>query len=308
VTVEWPDVSHYQAGLSLHGALLVFPKATQGTSWVDPAYAGFKAQALGLGIPCGAYHWLDTSDPVAQARHAYTVVGPGVALMVDDEQPRISVPHTLAFVAAYRQLGGLVRLEYLPRWAWEASGSPDLRPLAAAGLLLVASDYNPADNTAGGKAWQPYGGWKPSILQVTDKKPFNGRPVDFNTYPGTLAQLLALLNPSTHGDDMNLTDTFKTASGETKTVDNFLGDGYDFIQNGRGPFGAYIHTQFTALAAGNAALKAAVDHLGAVIQSGGGNVDLATINTHIDSAVAAAVAQVKADLHAAAQAEADTLT
>lgn len=197
MTVTYPDVSHYNAPLSLAGAALVFAKATQGTGYVDPAYAGYRAQAA-VYIPFGAYHWLDTSDPVAQARHAYNIVGPGTPLMIDDEQPSISVPHTLAFVAEYRRLGGLVVLEYLPRWTWAASGTPDLRPLAAAGLHLVASDYNPRDAAyPAGLGWEPYGGVTPAILQYTDRQPFSGKALDMNVFPGNLGELLAIISGGT---------------------------------------------------------------------------------------------------------------
>ena len=204
-TVEYPDVAHYQAGLSLAGAPLVFAKATQGSGYTDPEYADFRAQAKQRKIPQGAYHWLDTSDAIKQARHCFSVVGHGVPLMVDEEQPTISVGHTIAFVTEYRRIGGLVPLEYLPRWTWEASGKPDLRPLAKAGLLLVASDYVPADSiTLAGKAWQAYGGVAPTIVQYTSKHLFNGQLVDFNRFPGSLDMLLGLLQL---GDDMaNLTD------------------------------------------------------------------------------------------------------
>lgn len=192
--IEYPDVSHYNAPLSLRGAPLVFAKATQGTGYVDPTFGGFRAQARQLGIPLGGYHWLDTSDAVAQARHAFSMIGAGVPTMIDDEQPSIIVGHTLEFVAEYRRLGGTVRLEYLPRWTWEASGQPDLRPLAAAGLYLVASDYRPPDAPyPGGAGWSPYGGVIPTILQYTDRRIFNGRPVDFNRFPGTLPDLLKLI-------------------------------------------------------------------------------------------------------------------
>lgn len=201
--IEYPDVSHYNAPLSLRGAPVVFAKATQGTGYVDPTFGGFRAQARQLGIPLGGYHWLDTSDPVAQARNAFSMVGTLTPLMIDDEQPSINVAHTLAFVTEYRRLGGIVTLEYLPRWTWEASGKPDLRPLAAAGLHLVASDYRPADASyPAGPAWAAYGGVTPTILQYTDGQPFNGRSVDFNVFPGSLEELLAIIT----GGDMATID------------------------------------------------------------------------------------------------------
>lgn len=209
---EFPDVSHYQGPLRLDGAVAVIIKATQGVAYVDPEYAEFVAQAKHLGIPFAAYHWLDTTDAVAQARHAYSVVGPGVVLMIDDEQNVINVAHTLAFVTEYRRLGGCVRLEYAPMWVWENSGRPDLRPLQAAGLYLVSSNYPANGYSSTGPGWTPYGGYVVvTIWQFTDRRMFGGQPVDFNEYQGSIADLRALFTvgapppPPPAGGDMALT-------------------------------------------------------------------------------------------------------
>lgn len=190
MTIRYPDVSNWNAGLSLSGAAAAVAKASQGTGYRDPYFAGFRAQAANLGVPFAGYHWLDTTDAAAQARNAFAVVGAGTPLMIDDEQPPISVGHTLAFVAAYRQLGGTVTMEYLPQWVWSRSGSPDLRPLATAGLSLVSSNYTTYSDT--GPGWTAYGGVTPTIWQYTDAQPFNGRSVDFNAFKGTIEQLRAV--------------------------------------------------------------------------------------------------------------------
>lgn len=212
MTITFPDIAHYQSGLSLVGAQACFAKATQGSAspgrpgYVDPTYQNFKAQAAGLRIPFAAYHWLDSTDAAAQARHCYSVVGK-TPLMIDDEQGTINVAHTLAFVAAYRALGGRVVLEYAPQWVWSGSGRPSLAPLAAAGLFIVSSSYPAAGYTANGPGWSSYGGILPAIWQYTDKQLFNGQRVDFNAYRGTQDQLRALLNGTpTSEDDMNVSD------------------------------------------------------------------------------------------------------
>jgi hypothetical protein len=196
---QFPDVSHYQQSLSLAGAAAVLIKATQGVHYVDPAYHGFVAQARQLGIPYAAYHWLDTTDAAAQAAHAYAVVGPGVVLMIDDEQNVINVAHTLAFVAEYRRLGGCVRMEYAPRWTWVNSGRPSLTSLAAVGLTLVSSSYPDSGYSDNGIGWLPYGGVTPGIWQWTDAHPFNGQLVDFNA---THLDVTALFDPTSGGTDM----------------------------------------------------------------------------------------------------------
>lgn len=191
-TIYFPDVSHYQQGLSLTGAVACIAKATEGTTFVDSAYVGFKAQAGKLGIPFAAYHWIHAGDVPGQARHAFSVVGAGVPLMIDDEDTHdgLSVARTLAFVNAYRALGGTVTLEYLPHWFWAQHGSPDLRPLVNAGLSLVSSNYSGYSDTGAG--WAPYGGMTPAIWQYTASQVFNGYKCDFNAFKGTVEQLRAL--------------------------------------------------------------------------------------------------------------------
>lgn len=202
--IQFPDISHYQAGLSLKGAPAVFAKATQGSTYRDPAYAGFKAQAKAFGIPFAAYHWPDASDLAAQARNAFAVIGSSTAVMWDAEAAGATVPRLLELTTRFRALGGNPRLVYLPHWWWQQIGSPDLRPLAAAGLSLVSSSYPSAGYTAAGPGWAAYGGVAPLIWQYSDKQAFGGQRVDFNAYKGTAAQLAALLGGSTEEDGMAL--------------------------------------------------------------------------------------------------------
>jgi hypothetical protein len=266
MTIHFPDVSHYQAGLRLAGAAAVIAKATQGTGYRDPAYAGFKAQAIALGIPFAAYHWLDTTSAATQAKNCFGVVGPDVPLMIDDEQNIIDVGHTLAFVQAYRALGGRVVLEYAPRWVWERSGKPDLRPLAAAGLALVSSNYPTAGYTASGPGWATYGGVTPTIWQYTDVQPFGGQRVDFNAYRGTGDQLRALFNPLTIGADM---------AWDAKTTDNVA---FTLLDGGEHQ---PVHVRLQALRADVAKLQAAVDTLAT------GGVDMDALATAVADKLAA---------------------
>jgi len=193
--IEFPDVSHYQAGLGLTGATAAVAKATQGITFTDPTYRGFRAQARALGIPFSAYHWLDASDPVAQAKFCFGFVGAGTSVMWDAEADGATVPAILKATAALRALGGHAWGAYLPRWWWrDHLGSPDLRPLVAAGLALVSSNYS---TTPPGVGWAPYGGVTPTVWQFAADHPFGGQRVDFNRYLGTTAQLAALFAGTT---------------------------------------------------------------------------------------------------------------
>jgi hypothetical protein len=191
VTIFFPDLSHYKVP-SLTGAVALITKATQGTSFVDLAYAGFQQQASKLGIPFAGYHWIDTSDLSAQAVNAYRIMG-NTPCMWDAEAAGATVPRLVDLTKRYRALGGNPRMVYLPHWWWQDHlGSPSLQPLADLGLALVSSAYPAAGYTETGVGWNSYGGVSPTIWQYTDKQMFNGVAVDFNAFKGTVDQLRTL--------------------------------------------------------------------------------------------------------------------
>ncbi len=196
MTIRFPDVSNFQQGLSLRGAVAAFAKATEGTTITDQSYVTFRTQARQLGIPFAGYHFVNATDINQQAAHAHSVLGSTPAIW-DAEVEGATVPRLVALTSAFRRLGGNPRLVYLPHWWWQDIGSPDLRPLAAAGLALVSSNYTTYSDT--GPGWASYGGMAPTIWQYTDQQPFNGQQVDFNAYRGTVDQLRALLGG---GDDV----------------------------------------------------------------------------------------------------------
>jgi lysozyme len=67
------------------GVRAIIHKATQGTSIIDDAYLKRQASAPQHGLLWGAYHFGDSSDPVAQADHFLSVVDPAqVPLLVLD--------------------------------------------------------------------------------------------------------------------------------------------------------------------------------------------------------------------------------
>jgi len=202
--IEFPDVSHYQDGLSLTGVYAAVAKCTQGTGYFDPSYDRFRRQAAALRIPFSGYHWLDTADPAAQARW-YHQNAADAPCMWDAEAPGATVPRILAATAELKAAGGHAWGAYLPHWWWQGHiNSPDLRPLAAAGLVLVSSDYR---TTPPGTGWAAYGGVAPTVWQYTDKQVLNGVPCDFNRFDGTVAELATLFSGATapaKEDDMKV--------------------------------------------------------------------------------------------------------
>lgn len=200
MTIWFPDISHYQAGLKVQPkTVAVIAKATEGTTYADPSYADFKAQAHAHGAVFMAYHFLWSGTP-AEAKWAFAHVGK-TPLLIDAENTKVktTVKMILSFVKEYRKLGGVVHMVYLPHWYWQgALKSPDLRPLAKAGLQLVSSNYTTySDN---GPGWLPYGNVRPIQWQYSDNFLYGGRHVDFNAFKGTVAQFknvitTGLVNP-----------------------------------------------------------------------------------------------------------------
>lgn len=196
MTIFHPDLSGHQAGLELEPkTVAVVAKATEGTNFFDPQYLNFKAQAAKIGAEFCAYHWL-WSGSWAEAKFVYSKVGK-TPLSIDAENTSVktTVAMILTFVRRYRKLGGVVHTVYLPHWYWQSLGSPDLRPLAKAGLVVNSSAYTTYSDD--GVGWQPYGGVTPTIWQYTDRLPYAGQTVDFNAFKGTVQQLHNIWNYGT---------------------------------------------------------------------------------------------------------------
>jgi len=242
VTISYIDVSNHNGTMPLQaGTVACFAKSSEGTGYRDAYYGHFKAEAQRVGALFGAYHFLTEGNGAAQARFAYSIVGSSVPMMIDFEPEydangnAISLPSladAIAFRDTYRSLGGLVRVNYLPRWYWAGHlGSPSLAPLSD--LALVASDYTAYSDT--GPGWEPYGGLTPAIWQYTDKLPYSGQLVDFNAYRGTVHDFAALLGLS--GGSMTLsTDQENQLLNDTHNV--YVATFYGGPSTGTQPTGA----------------------------------------------------------------------
>jgi hypothetical protein len=196
-TIFFPDVSSYQAGLTIQsGTPALLAKATEGSTYTDSAYAGFKAQAARAGAVFCAYHY-QWDGTAAEAQHVHQVVG-STPLMLDIENTNVQVTlaQVISLVNNYRALGGVVHLAYLPQWYWSGTmGSPSLLPLQQLGVYVVSSNYTTYSD--GGPGWAPYGGISPVQWQYTDDYPYSGMGVDFNAFRGGAAQYRALLSGTT---------------------------------------------------------------------------------------------------------------
>jgi GH25 family lysozyme M1 (1,4-beta-N-acetylmuramidase) len=206
MTIFYPDVSSYQAGISFAGCVIAVAKATEGTGYINPDYASAKVRAANAGAYFCAYHFLHAGNGVGQAQHAFATVGGGVPLMIDFEPeynangtiasaPQIS--DAVAFINEYRSQGGTTHLLYLPHWYWQGNlGSASLASVADLGMLLVSSDYTTYSDT--GPGWAAYGGMTPVIWQYTSSATLNGvKNVDMNAYKGTVADFTAAASGGT---------------------------------------------------------------------------------------------------------------
>jgi hypothetical protein len=209
-TLVGPDLASYQAGLDLSrlsSAPFVIAKATQGISYVDPSYDGWRRQAAQLGKLFVWYHFLSADPAAQQVSNTLAHVGDATLPGMVDIEPSGDYSPTLAeafgYIDAARAAGLRVRLAYLPQWYWQSLGSPDLSGFTQRGVHLVSSDYKGVSGTPGqvyaasggdaGSGWAPYGNVVPLLWQFTDQASDGGQTLDENAFRGTVAELAAQL-------------------------------------------------------------------------------------------------------------------
>ena len=187
-TLHFPDIYSGSYGINFGTSYLVATKATQGAWYTDPYYGQYQQQASRENVYFMAYHFLEKGNAVRQAQLAYKIVGPRVPLAIDCESylsSRPTIMDVIEFIDAYRELGGITYILYLPRWYWASVlNSPDLMELHTRRMWLWSSDYTTyADNGVG---WQGYGGLPVAIWQYADNINYGGvDEVDFNAFKGT---------------------------------------------------------------------------------------------------------------------------
>lgn len=205
MTIFFPDVSEYTP-VSLAGAPVALARATISTV-TDTHWAANVQDAVRHNVPLLGYCFLNAGSlgvsPEAQADCTFGVVGTRPVML--DHEPNRGACATLAeacrWIDRYRSHGGMVYLHYLPHWAWQQMGSPDLQPLADRGMALVASDYTTYSDT--GPGWAPYYTGCPVPVvqwQWSDNHLFNGINVDWNAFKGSIEQYLTIA-----GGDVPLT-------------------------------------------------------------------------------------------------------
>ena len=226
MTVFYPDVSNVNWGnteltrdcqqklmdflyqLRSQGLSAVAHKVTQGADFVDPYAWLCQTWCQQVRFPFIGYHYIDTSDPAAQAAN-WKAAGGGANAMLDWENGGGNLDNFWNVVNAFNAVGVNIALAYMPHWYWEEQGGGDLAPIPQNGISLVSSAYPmgdsagpPADLYRGcdgdtGEGWTPYGGATPTIWQYTDAARISGIFVDCNAFRGTSAQLVQLFTGAT---------------------------------------------------------------------------------------------------------------
>jgi GH25 family lysozyme M1 (1,4-beta-N-acetylmuramidase) len=233
------DISHHQAAsLDLaqcrrEGVEFVFIKSSEGSGFVDPAFAANLNKARATGLLVAAYHYVrSNATAAAQVANVARVVPKDVPVIPDVEANSGGVALVRDFVAQLQAAGYTVPLTYLPRWYWQQIGSPSL-----AGLPSLWSSRYP-DNVVGSitdeyadvpaSYWTGYGGLGVTVLQFTSSVRVAGhQPLDANAFNGTREQLAAVLGQE--DDDMQPTDlVIDPATGQPALDIN--GNPYTFNQ------------------------------------------------------------------------------
>lgn len=107
------DISHHNTVTSFDklyksGIRGVIHKSSQGVGMIDKFYALRRKAALDAGLLWGAYHFADSSDPMAQAKHFMDVASPDAnTLMALDYEPNNNTTMNLKGAQAFlTQLDG----------------------------------------------------------------------------------------------------------------------------------------------------------------------------------------------------------
>lgn len=164
--ITWPEVK-------ASGVVGVVLKATQGTDYVNPDYAGDLAGATAAGLPVIAYHFADFTTASAEAQHFLSVAADRARVLDSETNP--TVPWQNAFLADL----GLPPTEELDY------GSASTLPRSGIRCPLWPADYG--QHPGEGVMWQ-----------FTDNQTVPGivGPVDASYWLGTPEQFDALFSLS----------------------------------------------------------------------------------------------------------------
>jgi GH25 family lysozyme M1 (1,4-beta-N-acetylmuramidase) len=304
-------------------------KATEGVSTKHRRYGEALARARAAGVPfLGAYHVV-RSGPSIAAQVEYLLAyansatpwwrdHPGWFWQCDLEHwsyDQVPASRGVDFCVALAQRTGRAVLLYAPRWAY-GDGIGGQAPLWASNYVTGTGNFRslyPGDSSS---KWGPYSGRAPQVLQYTSHATIGRQNTcDANAFRGSLADFARLIGATdrTNLEGATMADVYGLGGDpgdqrntNSRVVDLWVGElempspGYHGYGTPTPRTGRLMRieagvAQAVAAAAADAqrdnAALAAITSLAALIQQGGGNVDVA--------AVIAAVRAVGDDTHTA---------
>jgi lysozyme len=195
------DISHHNevtswAEVKAAGIVGIIHKATEGTSYIDDQYESARADALGVGLLWGAYHFATASDPEAQAANFLDVVGIDDDTLYcldweDYEGNTMNTEQARKFMELVDNATGANRcVIYGGNRIKEALGSQEDEFFGAHRLWLCQYGSSPVVQPS----WDDYWLWQYSDGEVGPQP--RGCPgvsgyVDTNSWPGTDEELAA---------------------------------------------------------------------------------------------------------------------
>lgn len=196
-SIQGIDVSHYQTSVNWtsvknSGKTFAFHKATEGTTYTDPTFAGRWPAMKSAGLIRGAYHFgRPGTDPVVQANRFCDVVRPtsgDLQMMLDMETTDGKTPSQVrawivAFINRIVARTGRPGIIYTGFYFWrdQAGNGSNLNcPLFLAAYVTNPNNYVPA-------AWPFFTFWQytssgsvPGISGNVDRDAFNGSLTGLN--------------------------------------------------------------------------------------------------------------------------------
>lgn len=231
---DFADVSSYQAGADLaayaaagHDRILI--KATEGTSYTNPYFAGWWLAAGRLGLARGAYHYATPSrsagaaeaDRFAAVVQAAGGLGPRDWVCLDAEDPKDTSGHAAAhaaelcrrLAAAHGMSTGLV---YTGTW-WAGPAGLTAEMLPPGWRRLHLSDYGHGPD----EAMRLPPGWARDQVVVrqyasTASQPGIPGPSDRN-------RVLREWLPTVHAEEVTVVDVVLSPEQLAAIADEFLG-------------------------------------------------------------------------------------
>jgi GH25 family lysozyme M1 (1,4-beta-N-acetylmuramidase) len=225
------DVSKWQHSTSLDwsavradGISFAFIKATEGSSYTNPYFAGDWAASGSAGILHGAYHFARPSIGTAAAQARYFVSRAGTAGQPGDLPPVLDLEATgglkvmalrnwtANWLQTVQELTGRAPIVYTSPYFWETYLG---NSTAFTQYPLWVAHYGVSQPRVPG-GWTTWTFWQSTSDGHVDG--IGGR-VDMNTFNGTTAQLSALANGAPAAPETAPTTPGSTPTGPTAPAD-----------------------------------------------------------------------------------------